>query len=95
MDKFKRRPVLHEAHQAYANLITGITGKRVEAMEKTITLDALVEWQKFDDKLLIHGEPDTGNLEVEWDIVWTTTEDNSDDNNKEKIKNKKEIIFVM
>ena len=60
--------VLRELHQPYENLIfTGITTKRVEAMEKTLKEDATKECIKFDNKLLIHAESDTGNLEAEWE----------------------------
>jgi len=62
--------VLREVHQPYENLIfTGITAKRVEAMEKTLKEDATKECTKFENKLLIHAESDTGNLEAEWEEV--------------------------
>ena len=57
-------------HQPYENLVfTGITTKRVEAMEKTLKKDAEKECSKFENKLLIHSESDTGNLEAEWEEV--------------------------
>eukprot|EP01084_Bolivina_argentea_P074160 134554_1 len=62
--------VLRELHQPYENLIfTGITTKRVEAMEKTLKSDAQKECAKFENKLLIHYETDTGNLEAEWQQI--------------------------
>ena len=57
-------------HQPYENLVfTGITTKRVEAMEKTLKEDAEKECSKFENKLLIHSESDTGNLEAEWEEI--------------------------
>ena len=62
--------VLRELHQPYENLVfTGITSKRVEAMERTLCEDATAEFRKFEDKLLIHAESDTGNLMAEWEPV--------------------------
>eukprot|EP01084_Bolivina_argentea_P183101 316014_1 len=62
--------VLRELYQPYENLIfTGITKKRVEAMEKALKEDAKKECLKFDNKLLIHSESDTGNLEAKWEEI--------------------------
>ena len=64
--------VLRELHQPYENLVfTGITTKRVEAMESQLCKDAEEECSKFEDKLLIHAESDTGNLMAEWEEVTT------------------------
>ena len=44
---------------------------RVQAMEKSLKKDATGECERFDGKLLVHSESDTGQLEPTWQKVST------------------------
>eukprot|EP01083_Nonionella_stella_P026862 73965_1 len=66
-----QRPyVLRDLHSPYSNFIyTGISGKRVEAMEKQLKKDALNEAEAHGGRLLLHDEDDNGHLIAEWEDV--------------------------
>jgi protein-tyrosine phosphatase len=61
---------LRDADDPYSNLIyTGITTRRVEAMEKQLKEDALGDSSKYENKLLLHHEGDDTSLIGTWEIV--------------------------
>ena len=74
--------VLRDGDNPYANLEnTGITPRRVEAMEKQLKIDAWREVQEGGEgALLLHDEDENGNLicymeQVEWDGLRTPKEE--------------------
>ena len=55
--------VLRDFDKPYVNLEnTGISTRRIEAMEKTLRLDAIKEAKQYSGRLLLHDEDDDGNL---------------------------------
>ena len=62
--------VLRDSDVPYTNIEhTGITARRLEAMEKQLKLDAQIEAAKCGNKLLLHDEDELGNLIVHWEPI--------------------------
>ena len=62
--------VLRDSDVPYTNIEhTGITARRLEAMEKQLKRDALQESIKCGNKLLLHDEDELGNLIVHWEDI--------------------------
>jgi protein-tyrosine phosphatase len=62
--------VLRDSDTPYVNIEnTGITARRIEAQEKTLQRDALVELRRSGgDRILLHDEDENGNLYGYWEI---------------------------
>ncbi len=64
------RFVLRDRDAPYANIEnTGITMKRVEAMEKQLKRDVLAEAGTSNSRMLLNDEDDTGNLVGDWEPI--------------------------
>jgi protein-tyrosine phosphatase len=61
---------LRDVDDPMQNLIyTGITTRRVEAMEKQLKVDALADATKYSQKLMLHHEADDNSLIAVWETI--------------------------